>query len=608
MIKNLDQLKSIDSGRSTEATQTIYVSLGTCGLAAGTTPVLEAIQDAAEAAGNGSQIIEVGCMGACHSEPSILVENHQTGTSYLYGPVTPEQAPMLVNHLESTPAPGLPLVDQTLYIPETEEGTPDADQYRIVLRNTGRINPEKIEEYIANDGYVALHKALQMQPQEVIDIITTSGLRGRGGGGFPTGKKWSFAAAQSSDRKYVICNADEGDPGAFMDRAVLEGDPHSVLEAMTIAGYAIGANQGVIYIRAEYPLAIQRLKTAINQAREQGLLGEDLFGSGFNFDIRIKYGAGAFVCGEETALIHSIEGQRGEPTFKPPFPAIEGLWKKPTIVNNVETYANICAIIRKGADWFRAIGTEDAPGTKVFALAGKIKRVGLIEVPMGTPLRKIIYNIGGGIREDREFKAVQTGGPSGGCITADQLDTPIEYQTLIKLGSMMGSGGMIVMDQDDCMVNVAKFFLEFTLEESCGKCTPCRIGNTRLHEMLTAICDGHATMETLDKLKFLGQAIKDAALCGLGQTSPNPVLSTIKQFEAEYFAHINDQQCPAGVCTSLIQFTINNRCVGCTLCARNCPVECIDGIRKGKHVIDQERCIKCGVCYEQCKFHAIDKK
>jgi NADH:ubiquinone oxidoreductase subunit F (NADH-binding)/NAD-dependent dihydropyrimidine dehydrogenase PreA subunit len=446
-----------------------------------------------------------------------------------------------------------------------------------------------------------------MTSQEVIDTVTASGLRGRGGGGFPTGRKWQFAAAQKNDQKYVVCNADEGDPGAFMDRAVLEGDPHAVLEAMAITGYAIGANTGIIYIRAEYPLAISRLQTAIGQAKEKGLLGDKIFGTDFSFDIDIKFGAGAFVCGEETALLRSIEGKRGEPTFKPPFPAVEGLWGKPTIVNNVETFANVSAIIRKGADWFKSIGTEGSPGTKVFALAGKIKKVGLVEVPMGTTLREMIFNVGDGIINDKQFKAVQTGGPSGGCIKFDQLDTPIDYDTLKALGSMMGSGGMIVMDEDDCMVNVAKFFLDFTLDESCGKCTPCRIGNKRLFEMLTDICEGRGTMETIQNLKDLGETIKDTALCGLGQTSPNPILSTLKQFENEYIAHVQDKTCPAKVCQKLLKFEINDKCVGCTLCARNCPVGCISGEVKGKHTIDQSKCIKCGVCYDACKFHAIER-
>ena len=477
-----------------------------------------------------------------------------------------------------------------------------------MLRNTGRLNPEKIEEYIAAGGYRALAKALTtMTSQEVIDLISASGLRGRGGGGFPTGRKWQFAADQKSEEKFIICNADEGDPGAFMDRAVLEGDPHTVLEAMAIGGYAIGAHTGVIYIRAEYPLAVKRLEIAISQAKERGLLGKNIFGSGFDFNIEIKFGAGAFVCGEETALIHSIEGKRGEPTVKPPFPAVEGLWKKPSVVNNVETYACIGAIVRRGAEWFRSIGTAGSPGTKVFALAGKVSKVGLAEVPMGTTLRQIIYEIGDGIKNGRKFKAVQTGGPSGGCITAANLDLPIDYEALKKIGSMMGSGGMIVMDEDDCMVNIAKFFLEFTLDESCGKCTPCRIGNRRMYEMLDEITSGRGTVETIEKLKMLSATIKDTALCGLGQTAPNPVLSTLANFEDEYLAHVRDSRCPAGVCAKLIRFEISDKCVGCGLCLHHCPVNCISGERRARHLIDQSRCIKCGVCFQTCRFHAVEK-
>jgi NADH:ubiquinone oxidoreductase subunit F (NADH-binding)/NAD-dependent dihydropyrimidine dehydrogenase PreA subunit/(2Fe-2S) ferredoxin len=587
----------------------ILVSMGTCGIAAGTTPVLESLKAELETRGlsNSIHLVEVGCMGLCHSEPSLELINAQTGEHVIFGNVTADQAGAVIDAFGGQ-LKGLEPISRGWYYPEEEENTDGVPQARIALRNTGRINPEKLEDYISQKGYQALAKALtEMTPESVIQEIMASGLRGRGGGGFPTGVKWSFAARETNDQKYVICNADEGDPGAFMDRAVLEGDPHAVLESMAIAGYAIGASKGVIYIRAEYPLAIKRLQIAIDQARHEGLLGDNIFGSDFAFDIELKYGAGAFVCGEETALIHSIEGMRGEPTFKPPFPAVEGLWKKPTIVNNVETYANVAAIIRMGADWFTGLGTEKSPGTKVFALAGKVKQVGLVEVPMGTPLRDIIFGIGGGIREDKEFKAVQTGGPSGGCIKADKLDTPIDYDNLIALGSMMGSGGMIVMDEDDCMVNVARFFLEFTLDESCGKCTPCRIGNKRLHEMLTDITQGKGTPETLAKLQSLGQTIKDTALCGLGQTSPNPVLSTMAQFADEYQAHIEDKKCPAGVCARLITYEITDACVGCTLCARNCPVGCISGERKQKHVIDQDKCIRCGVCYDTCKFHAIEK-
>jgi len=595
---------------SSSARTKILVSMGTCGIASGTTPVLNAFRKeiAAKNLQNAIDVVEVGCMGLCHSEPSIEVIDNASGKSVIYGNVAEAQVPAILAAEPGEVAQGTKTVKRTWYYPEVETKQDDALQARIVLRNCGRINPEKLEDYLANKGYQALAKVLTtMKPQAVIDLISASGLRGRGGGGFPTGKKWQFAAAQQNAEKFMICNADEGDPGAFMDRAVLEGDPHSVLEAMVIAGFAIGAHNGVIYIRAEYPLAVKRLHLAIAQAEEAGLLGKNIFGTGFDFKIELKYGAGAFVCGEETALIHSVEGMRGEPTFKPPFPAISGLWKKPTVVNNVETYANVCAIVRNGADWFKAIGTAGSPGTKVFALAGKIDKVGLVEVPMGIKLRDIIYTLGNGIRGGREFKAVQTGGPSGGCITKAHLDTPIDYESLKALGSMMGSGGMIVMDEDDCMVNVARFFLEFTLDESCGKCTPCRIGNKRLHEMLTEICEGRATMETLSKLKSLSRTIKDTALCGLGQTSPNPVLSTIANFEDEYLAHIRDQKCPAGVCTNLISYSINDKCVGCTMCARSCPVGCISGEKKQRHVIDATKCIKCGVCFQSCKFHAIDK-
>ncbi len=607
-IDKLNQLAASLNGRSA-ADICVLVSMGTCGIAAGTTPVLDALKSEVAAKGleKTFNIIETGCMGLCHSEPSIEVIETKTGKSMVYGNVKPEDAEHIVARKAAKPIAGVDTVEKTWYYPE-DEAASDKIQARIVLKNSGRINPEKINEYIANSGYEALGKVLTgMSSQEVIDEIIASGLRGRGGGGFPTGRKWSFAAAQDSEEKYMICNADEGDPGAFMDRAVLEGDPHSVLEAMTIAGFAIGAKHGVIYIRAEYPLAIKRLQIAIEQAEELGLLGKNILGSGFDFKIELKYGAGAFVCGEETALIHSIEGMRGEPTFKPPFPAVSGLWKKPTIVNNVETYANIPAIIRNGADWFKKIGTENSPGTKVFALAGKVDKVGLVEVPMGTTLKDIIFGLGNGICDGKEFKAVQTGGPSGGCLKADKLETKIDYDSLIALGSMMGSGGMIVMDEDDCMVNIAKFFLEFTLDESCGKCTPCRIGNKRLHEMLTDICNGKADHVTLRKLKDLSHTIKDTALCGLGQTSPNPILSTMANFENEYLAHVEDKKCDAGVCTNLISYEINDKCVGCTICARNCPVDCISGERKEIHRIDQEKCIKCGICFHACKFHAIDR-
>jgi NADH:ubiquinone oxidoreductase subunit F (NADH-binding)/NAD-dependent dihydropyrimidine dehydrogenase PreA subunit len=480
-------------------------------------------------------------------------------------------------------------------------------QMRIALRNCGFIDPESIDEYISRDGYMALGKCFsEHTPEEIIKEVKASGLRGRGGGGFPTGLKWEITRKSEGSQKYVVCNADEGDPGAFMDRSILEGDPHSVIEAMAICGYCIDASKGLVYIRAEYPLAIERLQIALNQAHEYGLLGDNILESNFNFDIEIRLGAGAFVCGEETALIHSMEGLRGEPTFKPPFPSVSGYMGKPTNVNNVETFANIPVIINKGAEWFSKIGSGKSKGTKVFALAGKINNVGLIEVPMGTTLREVVYDIGGGIKDGKEFKSVQTGGPSGGCLTKDFLDTPIDYDNLIAAGSMMGSGGMIVMDEDDCMVSIAKFYLEFTLEESCGKCSPCRIGNKRLHEILDAITNGKGKEADIERLKELSHVIKDTSLCGLGQSSPNPVLSTIANFEDEYLAHVTEGKCPAGQCKALLKYEIiEDLCTGCTLCFRNCPVGAITGERRLPHYIDQSLCIKCGVCYEKCKFNAI---
>jgi NADH:ubiquinone oxidoreductase subunit F (NADH-binding)/(2Fe-2S) ferredoxin len=482
-------------------------------------------------------------------------------------------------------------------------------QLRIVLRNCAVINPEIIDEYIARDGYAALEKALfDMTPDSVAQEILDSGLRGRGGAGFPTGRKWLFTKNTPADQKYIVCNADEGDPGAYMDRSVLEGDPHSVLEAMTIAGYTVGASKGFIYIRAEYPLAIERLNTAMAQAREYGLLGNKILGTDFDFDIEIRLGAGAFVCGEETALLASIEGNRGMPVPRPPFPAVKGLWGKPTVINNVETYANIPVILLKGSKWFSSIGTETSKGTKVFALTGKINNSGLIEVPMGTTLRDIIYDIGGGIANGKKFKAAQTGGPSGGCITPEFLDTPIDYESLQAIGSMMGSGGMIVMDEDDCMIDVTKFYLEFTVDESCGKCAPCRIGGRTCYNILDRISKGQGVPDDLQKLKDIGHAMRKASLCGLGQTAPNPFMSTMKYFEEEYRAHIEDKKCPAGKCKAMLTYTIDaEKCVGCTACARKCPVSCISGEVKKVHVIDQSKCIKCGQCFTACKFDAVKK-
>jgi len=550
-----------------------------------------------------------GCFGFCEKGPIVKINPDDV----FYIEVKPEDTQEIVQqHLLKGN-----IIERFLYeeptlkkkVKRQDEMSFYKKQHRIALRNCGLINPEDIRESIARLGYMALGKVLTtMSQDDIIKLIYDSGLRGRGGGGFSTGKKWSFAKKYEADQKYIICNADEGDPGAFMDRSILEGDPHSVLEAMAIAGYSIGASIGYIYIRAEYPLAIHRLKIAINQAREYGVLGNNILGTGFNFDVFLKYGAGAFVCGEETALINSIEGYRGEPTNKPPFPAECGLWDKPTSVNNVETFALIPAIINSGSEWFRAIGTKTSSGTKVFALAGKINNVGLVEVPMGTTLREIIYDIGGGIKNGRKFKAVQTGGPSGGCIPASLLDTPIDYESLSSIGSMMGSGGMIVMDEDNCMVDIAKFYLQFTLEESCGKCTPCRIGNTRLFEILEKITKGRATEQDIVNLKELGQIVKDTSLCGLGQTSPNPILSNLKYFEKEFYSHIRDKHCPAGVCKELLRYEITDKCIGCTRCAKICPVTCIHGKVKALHVIDQKRCIKCGSCYEVCPVDAIIRK
>lgn len=558
------------------------------------------------------QVVKTGCFGLCANGPIMIV--YPEGT--FYSMVNVEDIPEIVSeHLLKGR-----IVTRLVYQETVEEdgikSLNDTDfyknQHRVALRNCGVINPECIDEYIGRDGYQALGKVLtEMTPEEVIQCILDSGLRGRGGGGFPTGRKWQLARniVPNADQKYVCCNADEGDPGAFMDRSVLEGDPHVVLEAMAIAGYAIGATQGYIYVRAEYPIAVQRLEIAIKQAREYGLLGKNIFGTDFSFDIGLRLGAGAFVCGEETALMTSIEGNRGEPRPRPPFPAEKGLFQKPTILNNVETYANIPQIILKGADWFASMGTEKSKGTKVFALGGKIHNTGLVEVPMGTTLRTVIEEIGGGIPNGKKFKAAQTGGPSGGCIPAEHMDIAIDYDNLIAIGSMMGSGGLIVMDEDNCMVDIAKFFLEFTVDESCGKCTPCRIGTKRMYEILDKITKGKATLEDLDKLEALCYHVKANSLCGLGQTAPNPVLSTLRYFRDEYIAHIVEKRCPAGVCKDLLSYEIKaDKCKGCTACARVCPAGAISGSVKNPHTIDKSKCLKCGACIEKCRFGAIIKK
>ena len=578
----------------------VLVCGGTGCTSGGCEKVIEALTQEIQAAGLDQEVcvVKTGCHGLCALGPVMIVYPDDI----LYAMVKPEDAHEIVQEhlLKGRPVTRL-IYDESV----TTEGVKNLNdtnfykkQVRVALRNCGVINPEKIDEYIAREGYMALGKVLtEMTPDEVIQVILDSGLRGRGGAGFPTGLKWKFASGNRGNvQKFVCCNADEGDPGAFMDRSVLEGDPHVVLEAMAIAGYAIGANQGYIYVRAEYPIAVERLRIAIGQAREYGLLGKNIFNTGFDFDIDIRLGAGAFVCGEETALMTSIEGKRGEPRPRPPFPAVKGLFGQPTILNNVETWANIPRIILQGADWFASMGTEKSKGTKVFALGGKIRNTGLVEIPMGTTLREVIEEIGGGIPDGKKFKAAQTGGPSGGCIPAEHFDIPIDYDNLISIGSMMGSGGLIVMDEDSCMVDIAKFFLEFTVDESCGKCTPCRIGTRRMLEILDKITEGNATMEDLDKLEELAAYIKDNALCGLGQTAPNPVLSTLRYFRDEYVAHIIDKKCPAGVCKALLRFeVVADKCRGCTVCARNCPTGAISGSVKQPHSIDQSKCVKCGV-------------
>lgn len=590
----------------------VMVCGGTGCTSSGSDKIAKAFEDEIVATGleNEVKVIRTGCFGLCALGPIVVI--YPEGS--FYSMVKESDVKEIVDEhlLKGRPVTRL-LYDETVAEDNTIKSLDETDFYkkqkRIALRNCGVINPENIDEYIAFDGYQALGKVLtEMKPEDVVQTMLDSGLRGRGGAGFPTGLKWKFAAGNKADQKYVCCNADEGDPGAFMDRSILEGDPHVVIEAMAIAAYAIGATQGYVYIRAEYPIAVQRLRTAIEQAREYGLLGNNIFDTDFCFDLDIKLGAGAFVCGEETALMTSIEGKRGEPRPRPPFPAVKGLFAKPTILNNVETYANIPQIILKGADWFSAIGTEKSKGTKVFALGGKISNTGLVEIPMGTTLRTIVEEIGGGIPGGKKFKAAQTGGPSGGCIPASLIDTPIDYDNLLAIGSMMGSGGLIVMDEDTCMVDIAKFFLEFTVEESCGKCTPCRVGTKRLLELLDKITSGKATMDDLDKINELAEFIKANSLCGLGQTAPNPVLSTLRYFRDEYVEHIVNKRCPAGVCKALLNYKIDPvKCKGCTLCAKTCPAGAINGTVRMPHSIDTAKCVKCGACIEKCKFGAISK-
>ncbi len=625
-MKTLQELKDIKAAKhgqidirfnpdTAEAAEKTYILV--CGGTGCTSnhswEIMDELKRLIEAAGKKDeiQIIQTGCQGLCAKGPIMVVHPG----NIFYQEVQVDQVERIFNEhiIGGTP------VDEYLMVEELTNGEKihyvDSafynNQLRLALRNCGKIDPEDIDEYIARDGYLALNKALnEMTPDEVIQTVLDSGLRGRGGAGFPTGKKWMFAAGKRGEvQKYVACNADEGDPGAFMDRSILEGDPHAILEAMAIAGYAIGANQGYIYVRAEYPIAVDRLKIALNQARDYGVLGKNIFGSGFDFDIDLRLGAGAFVCGEETALMTSIEGNRGEPHPRPPFPAVKGLFESPTVLNNVETYANVPQIILNGAEWFNQYGTETSKGTKVFALGGKVNNTGLVEVPMGTTLREVVEEIGGGVPNGKKFKAAQTGGPSGGCIPAKSYDVPIDYESLKAIGSMMGSGGMIVLDEDNCMVDIAKFYLGFTVSESCGKCTPCRIGTRRMLEILEKISEGRGELEDLDKLDELAHYIQANALCGLGQTAPNPILSTLEHFRDEYEAHIVEKRCPAGVCKALLNYEIDpEKCKGCTKCARNCPVGAISGAVKQPHVIDTSKCIKCGACMENCAFGAVSRK
>ncbi len=613
LVRKLAASESEKLEKKTEYRKQVLVCGGTGCTSSGSKKVLKALNKELETQGiDDVLVVRTGCFGLCSLGPIMIV--YPEGS--FYSKVTAQEIPEIVaGHLKKGGKP----INKYLY-PETvhKDGStiPLAEtsfykkQMRIALRNCGMIDPENIEEAIGANAYQALAKVLtQMTPQQVIDELLEAGLRGRGGAGFPTGRKWSFAMAQENDTKYVCCNADEGDPGAFMDRSVLEGDPHAVIEAMAIAGYTIGAKQGFVYVRAEYPIAVSRLRIAIDQAREYGLLGKNILGTDFEFDIDIRLGAGAFVCGEETALMTSIEGNRGEPRPRPPYPAVKGLFGKPTILNNVETYANVAPIILRGAKWYSSIGTEKSKGTKVFALGGKINNVGLVEVPMGTTIREIVEEIGGGVPNGKKFKAAQTGGPSGGCISADYMDVPIDYDNLVEIGSMMGSGGMIILDEDTCMVDLAKFYLEFTVDESCGKCTPCRIGTRKLLDYLTRITDGTATVEDLDKIKELSNHMKSSSLCALGQTAANPILSTLNAFGEEYLEHIKNKRCPAHVCTALLSFTINpEKCRGCTLCARNCPVGAITGNVREPHTIDPDKCIKCGLCMSNCHFEAIEKR